>query len=134
MQGEMKASAFGPAGKINASLHAEWAKGNFFQIRTHEEQNSSGEYASLSIIGYDLKREVYTVYSFSGQGGVGQSEGTLAGDTWTWTTEYKINGKVIKTRTVIKPTSASSYDFKWEIAPAGSDWTTVQEGKATKTS
>jgi hypothetical protein len=132
-KGNMKSSVFGPAGKINGSLRAEWAQGNFFQIRIHEEQNSSGKYTSLSIVGYDADKKVYTAYSFNGEGRVNQSEGMLAGDIWSWSKEYKINGEVIKTRTIIKPTSATSYDFKWEIAPAGSNWITVQEGKATKT-
>ncbi len=134
MLGEMQASVFGPAGKINGSLRAEWAQGNFFQIRTHEEQNSAGKHASLSVIGYDPDKRVYTVYSFNGEGGISQSEGVLSGDTWIWSKAYKINGQLIKTRTIIKPTSASSYEFKWDIAPAGSNWITVQEGKATKTS
>src|SRR5260370_35838069 len=43
-----------------------------------------------------------------------------------------MNGKTINTRTVIMPTSATSYDFKWEVAPNGNDWTTVQEGTAKK--
>ena len=71
-------------------------------------------------------------YNFGDNGKVDRSEGTLVNNTWTWMTEYNVGGKIIKTREITMPTSATSYDFKWEVAANGNDWKTVQEGKATK--
>jgi len=129
---EVKPSMFGPGGQAVNSSRNEWIAGGFFYLTHHEEQNPSGTYHVVSVTGYDPGKKVYTTYSFYPGGGVERSEGTLAGDTWTWNASYDINGKTVKTRTIIKPTSATSYDFTWEIAANGDDWTTVQQGTAKK--
>lgn len=149
-EGEMTASMFGLAGKFTNTNRAEWTFDNFYYINQHEEQNPTGKHASLSVTGYDARRKVYIRYNFSRGGQVDHSEGTLrtdsggvhsmgpdvgtfAGDTWTWTTDYMVGGAVIKTRGIDKPTSPTSYDFTWEIAPHGNDWAIIQRGRATKT-
>jgi hypothetical protein len=131
-EGEMKESMFGPAGKLSGTVSHEWVLGKFFYLTRHEEQNPTGKHASMGVTGYDASRQIYIGYSFGGEGGVSRAEGTVSGDTWTWVTEYTVEGRPIKTRTVIKPTSATSYDFTWEIAPHGDDWTVVQTGRSTK--
>jgi len=131
-EGQMKASMFGPAGKVSNVTRREWILGNFFYLTHHEEKNPAGKHEVLSITGYDPEKKVYVTYSFSLGGTVSHSEGTLVNNTWTWNASFDMNGKTINTRTVIMPTSATSYDFKWEVAPNGNDWTTVQEGTAKK--
>lgn len=131
-EGQMKSSIFGPGGKFSNVTRNEWIQGNFFYMTHHEEQNPAGKFKEFSITGYEPEKKVYVKYTFNIGGRVDRSEGTLVGNTWTWSQDYNINGKVIRTRGIDTPTSDASYDFKWEVAPNGDDWTTVQEGKATK--
>src|SRR5215468_10561416 len=102
-----------------------------------------GQHSEQPKPGPEAKKLAYFIGTWQGKaevkpsmfgpgGGVERSEGTLAGDTWTWNASYDINGKTVKARTIIKPTSATSYDFTWEIAANGDDWTTVQQGTAKK--
>jgi hypothetical protein len=131
-EGEMKASMFGPAGKVTNVTRNEWMLNKFFYITHHEEHNPAGAFAMVNITGYDPEKKKYVEYEFDGQGGTGRSEGTFDGTTWTWTSEFIVNGQTVRSRGTVKPTSATSYDFTWEIAPHGADWTLVQQGKATK--
>ncbi len=62
----------------------------------------------------------------------GGDETWTPGDRWTWTSEYVVGGRTIKSRGVDTPTSATSYRFIWQIAPNGNDWQTVQSGTATR--
>ena len=131
-EGEMKESVFGPAGKFKGTVSHEWILGKSFYLTRHEEQNPAGKHASMGVTGYDAKNKAYVGYTFGSEGGVSHANGILSGDTWTWVTEYSVEGGAIKTRTIIKPTSATSYDFTWEIAPHGDDWTVIQTGRSTK--
>jgi len=131
-EGEMKQSMFGPAGTLSGTARHEWILGEFFYLTHHEEQNPSGKHESVEITGYDRAKNVYVTYSFGSEGGVSRAEGTTSGDTWTWMTEYVVKGTTVKTRTIIRPTSPTSYDFTWEIAPEGHEWTVVQTGRSTK--
>ena len=133
IEGEVRQSIFGPAGKFSGSLRHEWILGRFFYITHHEERNLSGTHAAMAVTAYDSKKGVYTDYWFDDGGGVNRSEGTVSGNTWTWTTQYTVDGSEVKARTTITTTSPTTYDFTWELAPHGTDWMIVQTGKATKT-
>jgi len=43
-----------------------------------------------------------------------------------------LEGKAMRGRFTVKTNSPTAYDFKFEMAPEGGDWTTVMEGKASK--
>jgi hypothetical protein len=131
--GEVKASEYGPAGKLSGTNRREWILGGFAQLLHHEEKNPSGNHTSVSIVGYDPEKKVYRSYSFGEGGHVSESEGILEGDTLIWTGGFEMNGVRIKTRSVISPRSSTSYDWKWQTARPDSDWLTVQEGISTKT-
>ena len=131
-EGEMNVTMFGPAGKVTNVTRNEWMLNKFFYLTHHEEHNPSGTFQMVSVTGYDPEKKKYVQYDFDMQGGTGRTEGTFDGTTWVWTSEFNANGKTIKSRGTTKPTSATSYDFTWEIAPEGSDWVLVQKGKATK--
>ncbi|HKV99049.1 MAG TPA: DUF1579 family protein [Vicinamibacterales bacterium] len=131
-EADMQASMVGPAGKVAGTLTEEWMPGGFFVVTHHEETNPTGTHKALMVTGYDAKKHVYVRYFFDGEGGVEYSEGTHSGGTWTWVASYAESGSTLKTRSVVVPRSATSYDFTWEIAPHGDDWTVVQRGTATR--
>lgn len=132
-EGEMKPSSFGPGGKFSATGHSEWMEGGFFLVSHSDENTPMGPGKSVAVLGYDPNEKVYTYHAFNSMGEAEQAKGTLAGDTWTWTNEQKIQGKMMRGRYTIKTLSPTSYTFKFETAPEGGAWSTVMEGKATKT-
>ena len=132
-QGEVKASPFGPAGKFTYTEDVEWAPGGFFLVMHWGSKNPSGESKGLTVMGYNAEEKVYTSRSFGGWGETWAFKGTLQGDTLTLTSEGKRGGKLVKGRYINKQLSPTSYSFKMENWTEGGGWSTIMEGKATKT-
>jgi hypothetical protein len=131
-EGDIKPGPFGPGGKFTAKENLEWMDGGFFLVGHSEGDSPMGHDKGLSVWGYDPEEKVYTFHAFNNMGEGISAKGTVEGDTWTWTNESKFAGQMMKGRYTIKQTSPTSYNFKFEMAPAGADFATVMEGKATK--
>lgn len=59
-EGELKASPFGPGGKVASSDHYEWQKGEFFIVGHSDFKSPMGPGVELSIMGYDpIKKGFY---------------------------------------------------------------------------
>ncbi len=132
-EADMKASPFGPGGKFTSKDHNEWMPGEFFVVTHSEWKGPMGAGTELAIFGYNAAEKVYTYHAFNSMGEAEAAKGTLDGGTWTWTSEQTMGGKVMKSRFIMKETSATSYTFKFDMAPANGEWSTIMEGKATKT-
>jgi hypothetical protein len=91
-----------------------------------------GNGSGLSLMGYSTDEKAYTYREFNSWGEFTNSKGSLDGDTWTWTSDEKMNGATMKGRFTIKMTSATSYNFSFEMSPDGTKWSTIMDGKATK--
>ncbi len=131
--GDMKPSPFGPGGKFSATEQNEWMTGGFFLLSHADESTPMGSGKGLAIFGYDTNEKVYTYQAYNSMGEAEHAKGTLSGDTWTWTNEEKMQGKLMRGRYTVKTLSPTAYTFKFEMAPESGEWTTVMEGKATKT-
>ena len=132
LEADMKASPFGPAGKMTETEHNEWMPGGFFVVIHTDIRSSMGDGTGIAIMGYNTEEKVYTFDAFNSWGEADHSKGTLAGDTWTFASETKAGGTVVKGRFVIKEGSATSYTFKFEMAGADGAYASIMEGKATK--
>ncbi len=134
-EGEAKASPFGPAGKFTGTERDEWFPGGFFVVSHSDSKDPSGKTRKgLTIMGYNPGEKVYTYYGIeSGMGVAYGSKGTVQGDTWTWNEEEKVGGKPMKIRVIVKEVPPTAYTFTIETSSDGKTWTTVTEGKATKT-
>ena len=91
-----------------------------------------GKFVGTSFMGYNTEDKAYTFNEFNSMGEAESSKGTVDGDTWTWTNEEKMQGKLVKGRFTMKIASPTSYTFKFEASMDGGDYATVMEGKATK--
>lgn len=131
-EGDLKPSPFGPGGKFTGTEKLEWMDGGFFLVGHGEGDSPMGHDKGMSVWGFDPEEKVYTFHAFNNMGEAISATGKIEGDTWTWTNENKMNGKMMKGRYTIKQTSPTSYSFKFEMAPESGDFATVMEGKATK--
>ncbi len=134
-EADVKASPFGPAGKFTSTEDVEWLPGGFFLVMHWEEKGPKGEGKGLTVMGYNAEKKVYFSRTFDGSTGGGTyGEGPVEGDTWTRTSpEFKRDGKVMQTRYVLKILSPTSHSSKTEYSTEGGPWSTITEGKATKT-
>ena len=125
---------FGPGGKHTYTEDTEWLPGGFFLLMHWEEKGlPEGEAKGLGVMGYNAAENVYTHHSFDGWGRTYSQKGTVEGDTLTWTSEGKRDGKPVKSRFIIKKLSPTSFSYKSETSTDGRTWSTIMEGKSTKT-
>ena len=129
--GETKPSPLGPGGKkFESSERLEWLPGGFFLVaRSYQGE----QWRQLTVIGYDEKKKVFTHTSYNAHGHIESMEGTVRGDTETWSTEAKSGGKLVKQQFIVKKLSPTLYTFKFEVMPEGGPWSVVYEGQAVKT-
>ena len=129
---ELKPGPMGPGGKMTAVDQSEMMPGGFFVETRTDGKGAIGVLKGLAIMGYDAAEKVHTYDAFNNFGEVDHFKGAVQGDTWTWTSEGKIGGNLTKMRFTAKEVSPTMYTMKFEMATDGA-WTTVMEGKATKT-
>ena len=132
LDGDMKATSMGPAGKMTETEKCEWMDGGFFIVCHADFKGSMGGGSGITVMGYSTEDKIYTYREFNSWGEFTDSKGTVDGDTWTWTNDEKMNGMTMKGRFIMKITSATSYNFSYEMSDDGAKWTNVMEGKATK--
>jgi hypothetical protein len=132
LQGTMKLSPTVPGGDFTSTEHSEWVSGNFF-LQTHSSMHSvMGDVRGVRMMEYNADDKVYTYNAYNSLGEHLMATGHAVGDTWTWTSEAKLNGVIAKGRYTVTVVSAMVYTFKYEALTAAGTWATVMEGKATR--
>jgi uncharacterized protein DUF1579 len=129
---EMKAGPMGPGGKMMSTDSSEMMPGGFFLVTHTEGKGSMGELKGLAVMGYDAESKSYTYDSYNNFGEAEHFKGTVQGDTWTWTSEGNMGGKMVKMRFIAKEVSPKQYTMRLEMMSAG-NWLPVMSGRATKT-
>ncbi len=132
LDGTMKPGMMGPGGSMTENEKCEWMEGSFYLVCRSDYKSSMGNGVGLSVMGYSADDKAYTYREFNSFGEFDDSRGSLDGDTWTWTNEEKMGGMTMKGRFTMKITSATSYNFMFEMSPDGTKWSTVMDGKASK--
>jgi hypothetical protein len=131
-EGEMKPGPMGPGGKITSTDEAQWMDGKFFIVMHTKFGGAMGDGTAISIYGYDPDRKAYTYNEYNSWGEAERALGTVDGDIWTWSSDENFGGQKFKGRFTMKVLSPTTYDYKFEISPDGSNWTLVMDGKAKK--
>ncbi|HSD29102.1 MAG TPA: DUF1579 family protein [Vicinamibacteria bacterium] len=133
-EAEVKANPFMPGGKYTAKDDCQWFKGGFALKCDSKGSGPMGPTESAYFMGYSGEDKVYTFYGIDNMGMVPTtvSKGSVQGDTWVYTDESKMGGKLVKSRYTLKQLTPTSYSFKWEAQGEGGAWSTLMEGKSTK--
>lgn len=129
---DMKPGPMGPGGKMTEAEHCEWMDGSFFLVCHSDFKSSMFNGSSTSYYGYNVNDKVYTYDAFSSMGEPEHAKGTPDGDTWTWASESKMGGQMMKNRYTLKVLSPTSYAFKFDVSQDGKTWNAVMDGKGTK--
>ncbi len=132
VDGEVKPGPMGPGGKMSQTEKCDWMEGAYFLVCNVDFRSAMGNGSGISIMGYSSDDKAYTYHEFNSWGESVDSAGAVDGNTWTWTNEEKMGGKMVKGKFTMKMTSSSSYDFTYETSPDGVKWTLAVDGKASK--
>ena len=132
-EGDVKPGPMGPGGKFTMEEHTEWMDGGYFVV-IHSKYSGGGmpSGTGTAYMGYDPQEKVYTYDEFNSMGEATHSKGMVDGDTWTWTNDMKMGPQSMKGRFSMKMFSPTSYSYKFEMSPDGTNWTLVMDGKDTK--
>lgn len=128
---DMKPGPMGPGGKMSSDDQMQWMDGGYFVvIHSKYDSGAMGKGTSTAFLGYDFGEKKYTYNEFNSSGETVDSKGTVDGDAWTWITDMKQPaGKGRFSEKILSPTS---YSFKFEFSPDGTNWTLFLDGKCTK--
>jgi hypothetical protein len=132
VEGDIKPNPTGPGGKMTEDEKCEWMEGGFFLVCRTDFKSSMGNGYGMGVMGYSSDDKAYTYHEFNSWGESMNSKGAVDGDTWTWTSDEKMGDKIVKGRFTMKMTSATAYNFTYEMSPDGAKWSVVVDGKATK--
>jgi hypothetical protein len=130
---EVKASPFGPAGKTTGKQTVEWLPGGFFVVFRWDAKTTMGPVQGMGVMGYNAAVKSYTFNGFDSLGWNGIGKTMPQGKVWTWATEDYFGDKAAKGRYTATEMSPTSYSFKYEMQGEDGTWSTIEEGKATKT-
>jgi len=129
-EADMKPSPFGPGGKFTYTQTCEWFDGNFALV-CHTEGKTQ-PVKGLSIMTWDTAAKTYTYFETNSMGQGLFSRGTVEGDTWTWNSESKMNGKPVMTRFTLKQVSADACMYKFEMGAPGEPLKLMMDGRQTR--
>jgi len=130
-EGDMKASPMGPGGKFSSTDH-NMMLGDFFLVLHSDGTSPMGKAKSVAFISFDPKDKMYAYDGYDSMGMHEMSKGNVSGDTWTYTSDEDMGGKVMHGRFTLKEVSPTSYTMKYDMSEDGKTWNTFMEGTATK--
>ena len=133
-KGEMTMSEgpWGPGGKMTSEDDCTWFEGGFQLVCRSTGSGAMGNVKGEAVLGWNAEEKVYKYMGFDSTGMMGAASGTVSGNTWSWSGEDKMGGKMIKSRYTIVMTPPSTQSFKWEISEDGKNWKTAAEGTSKK--
>ena len=109
--GHMKPSAMGPGGTMTENEKCEWMEGGFYLVCHSDFKSADGQRRGIGGDGIFRRRQSLHLPRVQQLRRVRRLKGTLDGDTWTWTSDEKMDGMTMKGRFTMKMTSATSYTF-----------------------
>ena len=115
LDGTMKPGMMGPGGSMTENEKCEWMEGGFYVVCNSDYKSSMGNGVGLAVMGYSAEDKAYTYREFNSFGEFEDSKGMLDGDTWTWTNDEKMGNMTMKSRFIMKMTSAASYTFVFDM-------------------
>lgn len=131
-EGDIKASAFGPAGKFTYTETCEWLSGKFAILCKEDGNMMGGEFHSLSIMSYDAAQKTYMYFQTNNWGENEYYLGSENAGTWTWNHEGQVNSQAFRTRFVLKQVSPNDASFNFAMAAGTAPLGVIMEGKQTR--
>ena len=130
--GTSKISPKSPAVPFKLKEHGGWVTDGYFLETKSSMKSDLGTVNSQRVMGYNVEDQTYTYNVYNSLGEHQVALGHLNGNTWTWNSEEKLNGIIVKGRYTIVETGPNSFTFKSEVADPKGGWVTVMEGTAQR--
>ena len=108
--------------------------GGFHLVCDSTGSGTMGNIKSHMIMAWDRQAKVYRYTSISNMADAEFATGTFKGNTWSFKTEFDMNGQKFSMQFTIVETTPTSHDMKMDVSEdGGKTWKTMMTGKSTKT-
>lgn len=135
MEGTMQPSPLGPGGKMTGTETCRMFEGGWHMVCDSSGTSPMGAMKGHSILTHDRAAKQYRFFAINTMPDAEMATGTYMSGTWTWEGKMELApGKSMRSRFTITESSPTVHLYKWEMSEDGTKWTTVMEGKGTKTS
>jgi hypothetical protein len=134
MDGTMHESPLGPAGKITGTETCRMFEGGFHLTCDSSMTTPTGKMKGYALMSWDPTAKQYRYTAVNSMTPTQETaDGTLSGNTWTWTGKTDLGGgKSIQGRFTLVETSPTVHTMKWEMSEDGKSWKVIMESKSTK--
>jgi uncharacterized protein DUF1579 len=130
---DVKASPFGPAGKMTWTETCDWFEGGFQVVCKSTAETPQGKRQSMSILRWDTEADAYEYFSIDSGGASHMAEGSVtSGGTWTFGSESMMEKQIVRSRYTLRNPSPTTKTFTFEIQREHGGWTVVSEGSSEK--
>lgn len=131
-EGELKASALGPGGKLSGSDRNE-SLGGFHLLRRYEEKGPMGALSGVEVFGYDASKKSGVYSNFDSNGMSSSGTWSSTGPNWTFLTTLGAGATAVQQKCALAMGAGStSFTIKCDASKDGKTWTPMFEGKWTK--
>ena len=128
---EIKPGPLGPAGTVTIRETCEWFEGGHAVVCRSEGNGPMGAFKATALAHWDASARRYRYAAIDSLGMAEHAEGTVDGDTWTWTSRTIVDGRPVDSRWVVKVEGPDTRTTAWATRGAG-DWLTLSEGRQTR--
>jgi hypothetical protein len=131
---DVKASPFGPAGKMTWSETCDWFEGGFQVVCKSTADTPQGKRQSMSILSWDPDAAAYEYHSIDSGGTSHMAEGSVtSGGTWTFGSESSMQKQIVRSRYTLRNPTPTTKTFTFEMQRERGGWVVVSEGSMEKT-
>lgn len=134
-RGTIAPGPWGAGGKFSWRERTKWMTGRFFLVGRWNFKmpaDLGGDGEELFVIGFDVRKGVYTFDAFSSQGLHQISKGTCNDDTWTWNSDGFQGGRPVRQKMTMRILSRTRYTLAFEVSTDGTTWLPFMQGNARK--
>lgn len=130
--GDMAPSVLSPGGRFAGVHVGAWDFGGYFVVMRYEGTDNGRSVRQIDLFGWDADSKRYTYDSFNSLGQRASYTGSVEGDTWTWSTERKADGRRMLIRMVQRFIGDRTITWKIETSTDNTNWATAVTGKAKR--
>jgi hypothetical protein len=132
MEGNMEASPLGPGGKMSGTETCRMFEGGWHLVCDSTGSTPMGAIKGHAVMTYDRNAKQYRYFAVNNMADADSATGTLAGNTWTWSSTTDQGGQKLHSRFVIVEKSPTVHSFTWEMSMDGKSWKPIMTGTSTK--
>jgi len=121
----LQPSIYGPGGKAEGTMKCDWAIKGLVMTCTSEgtwpfgQGDTKGKMQVLQVIEYRPATKNYSLFTFDNSGDAESMIGSVEGDTWTFRSAEKVQGKTVNAMWTFKEEGKGGLSTRFKVSTEG---------------